>query len=69
VAATVVNHRKPHKGNWSLFIDATNHESTCKPCHDGPIQSEERRGFSREVGVDGWPTSPAHPANAGRGGV
>jgi 5-methylcytosine-specific restriction enzyme A len=41
--ATVVNHRKPHRGDLELFWDPTNHESACKPCHDGPIQAEERR--------------------------
>jgi 5-methylcytosine-specific restriction protein A len=44
VAATVVNHRKPHKGDQRLFFDPTGLESTCKPCHDGPIQSEEATG-------------------------
>lgn len=42
VAATVVNHRIPHRGAWALFIDPANHESVCKPCHDGDIQREER---------------------------
>lgn len=40
--ATVVNHRTPHKGDWLLFIDPANHESTCKPHHDRDIQAEER---------------------------
>lgn len=40
---TVVNHRTPHRGDWALFIDPANHESACKPCHDGEIQAEERR--------------------------
>ncbi|WP_267212309.1 HNH endonuclease [Chelatococcus asaccharovorans] len=40
--ATVVNHRQPHKGDWSTFIAASNHESTCKPHHDRDIQREER---------------------------
>lgn len=61
-AATVVNHRIPHKGDWALFIDPNNHESTCKPCHDGPIQSAERRGFSSAVGPDGFPVDPQHRA-------
>lgn len=62
VLATVVNHRTPHKGDRKLFFDPNNHQSVCKPCHDGPIQSEERRGFSRAVGADGWPTDPKHPS-------
>ncbi len=62
VVAGVVNHRTPHKGDWDLFIDPANHESVCKPCHDGEIQSEERRGHSTRVGVDGWPIDERHPA-------
>lgn len=38
-------------------------ESSCAPCHDGPIQSEEKTGFSKEIGNDGWPTDERHPAN------
>jgi len=62
-AATVVNHKQPHKGSEALFYSAENLESTCKPCHDGPIQRQERRGFSGEIGEDGWPVDPNHPIN------
>ena len=55
VAATVVNHKKPHKGDVHLFFDPDNHESVCKPCHDADIQSEERIGFSDRIGEDGFP--------------
>jgi 5-methylcytosine-specific restriction endonuclease McrA len=41
-AATVVNHRKRHRGDLVLFFDPANHESTCKRCHDRDIQREER---------------------------
>lgn len=41
VKATVVNHKTPHKGDWQLFISGP-FESSCKPCHDGEIQREER---------------------------
>ncbi|MBX3543592.1 HNH endonuclease [Chelatococcus sp.] len=47
VPATVVNHRRAHQGDWSLFIDPKNHESVCKPCHDGEIQREERAAATR----------------------
>ena len=40
--ATVANHRRPHRGDVALFFDRGNLESTCKACHDGPIQREER---------------------------
>ena len=39
----IVNHIVPHKGDMELFWDRKNWEATCKPCHDGPIQREERR--------------------------
>lgn len=41
VPATVVNHRKRHRGDWTLFFDPANHESACKACHDGEIKREE----------------------------
>ena len=63
VAATVANHIIPHRGDLVLFFDPGNLESVCKPCHDGRIQSEERRGFSDEIGPDGFPVDPRHPAN------
>lgn len=43
IPATVVNHRKPHRGNWTLFMDPSNHESVCESCHNTIIQREERR--------------------------
>lgn len=66
VPATVVNHRRPHKGDLRLFFDPTNLQSVCKPCHDGPIQREELQGFSAEVDTGGWPTDPNHPTNRTR---
>jgi 5-methylcytosine-specific restriction enzyme A len=63
VAATIVNHRIPHKGDWRLFIDPDNHESACKPCHDGLIQREERRGYAIGVSAEGRPKDPNHPWN------
>lgn len=60
--ATVVNHVVPHKGDHELFYNGEL-ASVCKPCHDGPIQSDERRGFNSEVDVDGYPISPDHPSN------
>lgn len=56
VPATVVNHRKPHKGDWDLFISAQNHESTCAHHHNSLVQSYERTGRMRPViALDGWP--------------
>lgn len=73
VAATVVNHRRAHKGDRHLFFDPTNHQSVCAPCHDQAIQSDERTGvatakvgYRGDVGADGWPTDPRHRANRPR---
>lgn len=64
--ATVVNHREPHKGDWQLFIDPDNHESTCAPHHDTLIQREEARGYRIGSDADGRPVDPNHPWNAGQ---
>ena len=60
--SAVVHHRKPHKGDLDLFFDIDNLVSVCKACHDGPIQSEEVRGYDKAIGEDGWPIDPNHPA-------
>ncbi|RMF02552.1 MAG: HNH endonuclease [Alphaproteobacteria bacterium] len=60
-AATVVDHIKPHRGDWALFADPSNTQSLCKHCHDSIKQSEERLGYSRQIGPDGWPIDPNHP--------
>lgn len=32
--ATVVDHVRPHRGDWALFVDPANHQSLCKHHHD-----------------------------------
>lgn len=59
--SAVVHHIKAHKGAWELFHDIGNLQSVCKKCHDGPIQAEEVRGYSTEIGQDGWPVDANHP--------
>jgi len=61
--ATVADHIKPHRGSRALFFDSANLQSLCKPHHDSAKQGDEVRGYSVEVGVDGWPIDPQHPAN------
>ena len=44
--ATVVDHVRPFRGDWALFIDPANHQSLCKRHHDQKTareQAEERR--------------------------
>lgn len=66
--ATVVDHIVPHKGDQSLFLDASNHQPLCKQHHDSAKACEEARGYSSEVGADGWPVDPRHPSNRVGGG-
>jgi 5-methylcytosine-specific restriction protein A len=62
----VVDHIKPHKGDQRLFWDKSNLQTLCKTCHDSKKQAIEKSGFHREIGPDGWPTDPNHPANCGK---
>ena len=39
--ATVVDHVRPHRGDWALFIDPANHQSLCKSCHDRKTAREQ----------------------------
>jgi 5-methylcytosine-specific restriction protein A len=48
VAATVANHKVPHRGDWVLFIEGEL-ESLCKRCHDRDVQAEERAIAAREA--------------------
>lgn len=40
VRAEVVDHIKPHKGNWALFTDRENLQSLCKHHHDQKTMRE-----------------------------
>lgn len=44
--ATVVDHIKPHKSDYKLFWQASNHQSMCKRCHDIKTATEDG-GFGR----------------------
>jgi 5-methylcytosine-specific restriction enzyme A len=44
--ATVVDHIKPHKGDYGLFWDPANHQGLCKPHHDMKTAREDG-GFGR----------------------
>lgn len=59
--ATVVHHLVPHRGDLHRFWSGP-FEAACKACHDGPLREVEDRGYSGEVGLDGWPLDPRHPA-------
>ena len=66
VAATIADHVDRHEGNADKFFQGEL-QSLCKACHDSLKQAQEKTGFSKEAGLDGWPVDPAHPANRARG--
>lgn len=41
--ATIVHHSTPHRGNKAIFWDRSKWVPACQPCHDGPLQSQEKR--------------------------
>ena len=56
VAAQVVDHIVPHRGDPALFWDRTNWQGLCKSHHSRDKQAEERGGRTRiAIGPDGWP--------------
>jgi hypothetical protein len=62
VPATDADHIVPHKGNeWAFWYGKL--QSLCGPCHRSVKQKEEKRGYRSDIGIDGWPTDPRHPAN------
>ena len=54
VAATVVHHVVPHKGDWMTFSTSLL-ESLCDHCHNSIAQSEEKSGRRVTIGLDGYP--------------
>jgi hypothetical protein len=65
VVATVTDHVTPHKGDYNAFwLSAL--QSLCAPCHNSRKRLVELRGYATDIGEDGWPTDPKHPAYAKR---
>jgi len=62
VRAVIADHIVPHKGDWNLFWMGKL-QSLCKTCHESGKKWEEHRGFRSDIGEDGWPLDPLHPAN------
>lgn len=58
--ATVVDHVEPHHGDWHKFEFGVL-QSLCAPCHDSVKRTVESRGYSTEIGLDGWPIDRDHP--------
>ena len=56
----VADHIEPHKGDPDKFWFGAL-QTLCPDHHDRTKQAREARGYSAEVGADGWPVDPAHP--------
>lgn len=60
VAATVVDHIKPHRGDRALAFDPDNLQSLCKPCHDRHADAKDRGLPIAGCDADGMPLDPSH---------
>lgn len=65
VAATVVDHIIPHRGDMTLFWDRNNWQSLCKACHDTHKQRLEKSGAVVGCDMSGIPIDPSHPWRGG----
>lgn len=45
MAATVVDHSTPHRGDMTIFWDRSQWVSLCAHCHSSTKQKEEAQGF------------------------
>lgn len=65
VAATVVDHIIPHKGDYKLMWDRSNWQSLCEQHHNRDKQSQDRGGDKQRntIGINGRPTNASHPWN------
>jgi 5-methylcytosine-specific restriction endonuclease McrA len=61
--ASIVDHKRPHKGDEALFFDPNNLQSLCKPHHDGAKQAQEKRGYAIGCDASGNPIDPNHHWN------
>jgi 5-methylcytosine-specific restriction endonuclease McrA len=62
--ATIADHVVPHRGNWNSFRLGTL-QSLCNDCHVRMKHHFDLHGYTSEIGADGWPLDPRHPANGG----
>jgi 5-methylcytosine-specific restriction protein A len=65
IAANVVDHKIPPRGDYTLFWDPKNLQSLCLPHHNSSKQQIEKgnKGYVREIGIDGFPVDVNHPFN------
>jgi len=66
-AGNVVDHIKPHKGDWALFADRANLQTLCEHHHNSDKQViENGNNPVVRVGDDGWPVGPVLPRRSNR---
>jgi 5-methylcytosine-specific restriction enzyme A len=63
VPATCADHIVPHKGDAHAFFYGQL-QSLCDACHSGLKQQEEKHGFGKAIGIDGYPIDARHPFNS-----
>lgn len=61
VPATVVDHKRPHRGDMKLFWDRDNWQGLCATHHSSTKQRAERSGVLRGCDAQGNPLDPDHP--------
>ena len=59
-AAVICDHVEPHHGDPILFWTGKV-QSLCESCHSGSKRFFEHRGWSDEIGLDGFPVDRNHP--------
>lgn len=60
VPAAVADHIEPHHGDEKKFWFGKL-QSLCREHHDRAKRSEEMRGYSTRIGLDGYPVDKKHP--------
>lgn len=58
--ANVVDHIKPHGGDYELFWDRVNWQALCKQCHDSSKKIKQNTGVYPGCDVNGMPIDPDH---------
>lgn len=63
--AVIADHIVEHHGDWNQFW-LGELQSLCKHCHESRKKVQNVRGYQPDIGADGFPIDPNHPAYAGR---
>ncbi len=58
--ATIVDHVVPHRGNEYAFWNGEV-QSLCAYHHNSHKKQDEFLGYSKDIGLDGWPVDKQHP--------